>query len=159
MSETSKDKEPVVITSHEDFESAQFKLIGLNYRIDEANAKRDGQIERARDVFDTISSQATTAARETTDPLEQEKAELLQACTRYLTANRSRLRRRFGKTIKSMFGTTKWDVRGATDTPGDTTAAVNFLRGRRGGKKYLRVKYELDKKALAGAPDDLRRGL
>ncbi|HET6622602.1 MAG TPA: host-nuclease inhibitor Gam family protein [Candidatus Saccharimonadales bacterium] len=159
MSEVPEDK-PVVITSFEELTNVQSAIIGLNYQIDTANAKRDERIGRAKDIYDFVARVETESAAETTDPLEAERDQLREAIATYLMKGRRRLRHRFGKTIESLFGTVKWRVIAASvETPRDTSEVINHLLNRRGGKRYLRVRYDLDKKALLKAPDSLKRSL
>lgn len=152
--------QPVVIGSYEDLEAAQSKLIGLNYKIDEANSKRDEQIGRARDAYDVILRTAVKQAGDITEPLQAERAELLAAITKYLKSHERSWLRRFGKTYQNMFGTIKWRTPGTqVELPRDTGPVVELLLNYRGGRRFLIPSYAVDRKALTKASPRLKRAL
>lgn len=158
--QSAEERQPVVIGSYEDLESAQAKLIAVNYRIDEANAKRDRVIGRAKDRFDQIKRMAAEDASVITDPLEAEKAELISAVTKYLKSHERSWLRRFGKTYTNLFGTIKWRTPGTqVELPQDTGPVVELLLNYRGGKRFLIPSYAVDKKALTKASPRLKQAL
>lgn len=125
-------------------------------RWSELNEEKQDLIRRAQSRIDEAKAELQSAL----EPLDKQQRDIEAAATVHLKRRRRSLRNRFGITIQLDNGIVKWRIIGRSlDTPKDTQPIVKHLLGRRGGRRYLRVKYELDRKALAGADHRLLRDL
>ncbi|TAH31850.1 hypothetical protein EYC58_04190 [Candidatus Saccharibacteria bacterium] len=86
------------------------------------------------------------------EPLLDELTRLEAEIRTFVLGHRRSLLRRFGRTIKLGNGIIKFRViRRSLHTPKDTKSLINLLLNTRGGKRYLRVTWSLDRTALANA--------
>ena len=94
-------------------------------------------------------------------PVAAEIDALLETVTGYLKVHRRSLRRKYGTTIVTNQGVTiKWRVIGRSlETPKDVKPIINWLLSRVGGKRYLRIRCELDREALSRANPKVLRSL
>jgi phage host-nuclease inhibitor protein Gam len=94
------------------------------------------------------------------DPIRQEKRAILRALKVYFDANRKSILAKYGRTITIPEGVFKIRViPKSLEVPKDVKPLIRWLLSRRRAKKYLRLKYELDKDALAQADPRLLRRL
>ncbi len=87
-------------------------------------------------------------------PLNTELSALDERLTWFVVNRRRSLMSRFGKVIGLPGGTIRYRVdQKSLDTPKITTAIVKALLAMRGGKKYLTVKWSLNRDALTQATE------
>lgn len=100
------------------------------------------------------ATQSLTA--DVVDPIRQHKEAIRVAMKTYFNANRKSVLARFGRTIELSDGTIKFRIIAKSlEVPKDTKPIVRYLLNRRGGKKYLRPTWALDKDALVQADPGL----
>ena len=150
MSEhTTEEPEPIVIKNADDVDRVLGELDTLATYITDAATSRDAVIATASEAYEEVT--ATWVARQ---------QEILQALKEYLMPRRRSWLRRFGRTAKLENGAVMWKMIGASlVTPKDETPVVAALLGMRGGKKLLRVKWEVERKAFSTAPAWILRRL
>jgi phage host-nuclease inhibitor protein Gam len=142
-------KEPRVIESMNDVDSALRRLGELRTTI----TRKDG-------LHKEIVSALKTMHDESVKPELEEREQILETLADYLQRRRPALIRRFGKIIVRDNGEIKWYIRGPfADVPPNANELVQALLKIRGGKRFLIVKYEVDKKALAKASARMLRKL
>ncbi|HEX7484194.1 MAG TPA: host-nuclease inhibitor Gam family protein [Candidatus Saccharimonadales bacterium] len=125
--------------------------------------KRFNQIsEDENDALTTQKANIESMAKQTArivDPILKEKQAILDAFKQYFDANRKSILAKYGRTITLPEGVFKVRViPKSLEVPKDVKLVVAWLLARpRLKRKYLRVKYELDKEALAVADARLLR--
>lgn len=87
-------------------------------------------------------------------PLNKQLAALDKRLAHLVLQRRRSILNHFGKVVKLPGGTIRYRIdTKSLDTPKVVTAIVNFLLTMRGGKKYLTLKWSLDRDALAQASE------
>jgi phage host-nuclease inhibitor protein Gam len=87
-------------------------------------------------------------------PINGELSVIAERLTWFVVNRRRSLMSRLGKVISFPGGTIRYRVdQKSLDTPRVTTAIVNFLLVMRGGKRYLTVKWSLNRDALTHASE------
>jgi phage host-nuclease inhibitor protein Gam len=127
--------------------------------------KRFNQIsDDEKDALATQKANIESMARQTArivDPIQKEKQAIIAAFKQYFDANRKSILAKYGRTIQLPEGVFKVRViPKSLELPKDVKLVVQWLLVRpRLKRKYLRVKYELNKEALAEADPRLLRRL
>ena len=141
----------------------------------------------ARDLFDDVAQELNQLAGEIGD-LERNKQQAIRDASArfdddlarkraeyevlraelgaFVRKNRGWILATFGRTIEvfdpqqEVIGTIKFRIIGRSlTTPKDDKPVVEALLARRGGKRYLRLRWELNRDAIAGASPKLHRAL
>lgn len=124
-------------------------------RKQEIKPQLDAAVERLR----TIQANAQSLQQSVVSPLMAEDQAINDAVEQYLTANRSSLRRKNGKTITLQNGQIKWFVRKSVELPKDQTPMLAALESRIGGRKYITYTPSANEGAIANAPKSIRKFL
>lgn len=112
----------------------------------------------ARHAAIVASSESVMA--QTIEPLDEEESRIDKTITAFIIRRQRSIRSRFGRTAELAHGTIKFRViPRSLETPKDAKPAINFLLRMRGGKRYLRVTYALDKDAIKNANNSLLQKL
>lgn len=118
-------------------------------RMKAAATTRDRRVARAQLEYDRAVGDAPLSLAE----LDAELAKFLERHRYWLT-------RRHGKTITRLDGEIKEVMRARElDTPASEQPAIDLLLARRGGKRYLNVRYTLNRRRLLSAPAEVRAEL
>lgn len=151
MTNTSPDpaSEIVAPTTMDEVDALMARLSQTAELVEQAAARRDVAIAAVQDL-----------AAATIAPLEFEQAQLRKVIAAYLRQRRRSILSKRGRTVKLANGEIKWRVvPRSLDVPKDDKSVINFLLNLRGGKRYLRATYSVDKKALAAATPRLLTSL
>lgn len=140
----------IVIENMHDISDLLGRAANLQRTVDTANATAKAMKEAAE-----------AQRRDLVEPLNQRIDQIMNAVGAYAKPRRRWWLRRYGRTVSIPGGgTVAWRVvPRSLETPKNTEGIVNQLLLIRGGKRYLSVKYSLDKRALASASPALLRRL
>lgn len=120
-------------------------------------ARRDALLSEVAEVnalFAQDQAELLSRRDQARQPCLDDLSALDDRLKRLLVDHRRHFMNRFGKVINLPGGTIRYRVDAKSlDTPKVTTAIVNFLFLMRGGKKYLTVKWSLNRDALAHATE------
>lgn len=129
---------------------------GRLLRVDELEAELSQVLERRQRAIAAIDETSERAKKRIEDELDSHRA----AIKKFILSRRASLIRRLGRTIQLDNGIIKiHKIRASLHTPKNTEQIIQHLLDMRGGKRYLRVSYTLDRLALAKAGKDLLRHL
>jgi hypothetical protein len=115
------------------------------------------------DIDKSLRTEAASVARAQARRKEQTKHQLAElkaldaVLTGYLQSHRASLWRRYGKVIKLPDAVIRYRTGSKSlDTPKNNDDLVAFLLSQPGGKRYLTVKYTLNRDAITQAGKSLR---
>ncbi len=122
--------------------------------------KKRRQLLEAIDVELAVEKRTVAKAKarraEKTKPLLDELKQLDEGLTKLLIARKRSLWHRFGKTISLPDGVIRYRTDAKSlDTPRNTTAIIYFLRGKRGGNRYLTWTPSLNRDAITNSDSSL----
>jgi phage host-nuclease inhibitor protein Gam len=116
----------------------------------------NGELESFAAQRDIIVADADRFATEQSTPLIAERDELAKAVAAYCEAHRSELIDNKTKTVKLPSGEISWRFTPPSVGIKNTTAVIAAIKERCWGKRFLRVKVEINRQALR---DDPKRAL
>ena len=148
--------EPVLapeITSVQALDAALGELTGIDAQLNRIEATRTRAIARVNN-----------AANKRREALDKERAAWVAAIAEYCRTRKSYLRGRFGRTIKLTHGVIEWrwsplalevDAERMADAAKKAAALnelIELIRSTKGWRRFIRIRYELNKDALKKHP-------
>lgn len=141
------------ITSVEELDTALGALTDIDAQLGRIEATRAREINRAH-----------AKANQRRAPLGSTRDAWVAAIARYCDSRKPYLRRRFGRTIRLSHGVIEWrwsplaldveaeSIQDAKQRDAALRELIGLIRKLKGWRKYIRIKYELDKDALKKHP-------
>lgn len=141
--------QPALFTLHEIPKTGDFKEV-------EALVERRAEVVAIRAEADAELAKAQATCDRKRAPADQELARLDARLGEVLLRKRRVFMNRYGKVINLSGGTVRYRLDSKSlDTPKNVTAIINTLLLLRGGKKYLVMKWSLNRDALTQASESL----